>query len=71
MEGGLVLGVWTQVPQRILADSAGNPLLDGVGALDAQEETVARNNGSRGLPHHQGTVVADVSENHVSRCIGL
>ena len=61
-----VSGVWTQVPQRVLVDPARDPLLNGVGALDAKEETVAGDDGAGSLPDDQCAVVADVGETNIS-----
>lgn len=65
VQGGGVLGVWSQVSQRILGDPAWNSLLDGAGTLDAQVETVAADDGAGSLPGDQGAVGADVSETHL------
>lgn len=66
VQGGYVPVVWAQVLQRILGDPAWDSLLDGVGALSAQIETIASDNGPGSFPRDQCTVVADVSELHIS-----
>lgn len=71
VHGGGVLGVWPQVPQRVLGDPTRDPLLDGAGALDAQEETVASDDGAGSLPGGRRTVGADVSEMHIGGRVGF
>lgn len=69
VQDGSVLGVRTQIPQWELGDSAWDPLLDGVGALDAQEKTIARYNGTGSLPYCHRAVWADVSKAHIGGSI--
>lgn len=69
VQDGSVLGVWTQIPQGELGDPARDPLLDGAGALDAQEKTIARYNGTGSLPGDFCAVRANVSKTHISGSI--
>lgn len=66
VQGGNVLIVWAQVLQRVLGDPAWNSLLDRAGAPSAQIETVASDDGAGSFPRDQRTVVANVSELHIS-----
>ena len=71
MQKGSVLSVRPQIPQRELSDPARDPLLDGVGALDAQEETVAGDDGTGRLPGDNRIVSPDVSEVNIGGRIGF
>lgn len=65
VQGGGVLSVGAEILQRVPGDPAGDPLLDGAGALDAQEKAKTGNGGPRGLPDDQRAVRSDVSETYV------
>lgn len=57
-----IIGFRTQIPQSVLGDIAGDSLLNRVGALDADEETIARHDGTGSFPNDQSAAWADVRE---------
>lgn len=71
VQGGSVLSVGEQVLQGVPGGSPRDPLLDGAGALNAQEKAETSNDGPRRLPDDQRTVGSNVGETHVCRSIGL
>lgn len=71
MQSSRVLGIGLQVEQGVLSEAGRQAQLLGVGALDGEEESVAGDLGTRGVPHHHGTVVGNVLEMDICWSIGL
>lgn len=71
VQGGSVLSVRAQVLQGVTGGPPRDPLLDGAGALDAQEKAKTSNDGPRRLPDDQRTFGSNVGDARVRRSIGL